>query len=68
MAFGIIALCVSLAFIEIDNLVYTFDNAGVMVASVLASVIFLKEKLSLKNIIGCVIMCTALICFAVFAP
>ena len=47
-----------------DTLLYTFDNAGVMLMSVLASCIFFKEKLSRWNIIGCVAMCVALVAFA----
>lgn len=43
------------------TVLYTFDNSGVMLLSVLASWIFLKEKLSLLNIIGCITMCAGLI-------
>lgn len=50
-----------------QNLVHTFNNSGVMLMSVIASAVFLKEKLSIKNIIGCAIMCVALMCVAIFA-
>lgn len=39
---------------------YTFYNSAVLMLSVLCSYLFLGEKLSLKNIIGCVMMCVAL--------
>ena len=39
---------------------YTFYNSAVLILSVLCSYLFLGEKLSLKNIIGCVTMCVAL--------
>ena len=41
-------------------LLYTFDNSGVLMFSVLCSWIFFKEKLSLKNWLGCAAMCIAL--------
>ena len=41
-------------------LLYTFDNSGVLMFSVLCSWVFFKEKLSLKNWIGCAVMCIAL--------
>ena len=50
-----------------QNLVHTFNNSGVMLMSVIASAVFLKEKLSIKNIIGCTIMCIALMCVAIFS-
>jgi drug/metabolite transporter (DMT)-like permease len=40
---------------------YTFYNSAVLMLSVLCSYLFLKEKLSLKNVIGCITMCTALV-------
>ncbi len=40
---------------------YTLDNAGVMLLSVIASYLFFGEKLTAKNIIGCVLMCVALV-------
>ena len=39
---------------------YTFYNSAVLMLSVLCSYLFLKEKLSPKNIIGCVLMSVAL--------
>lgn len=43
-------------------LLYTFDNSGVLLLSVLCSWAFFKEKLSVKNVIGCIMMCVALTC------
>ena len=40
---------------------YTFYCSGVLMLSVLFSALFFKEKLSAKNIIGCVVMSIALI-------
>ncbi len=45
---------------------YTFDNTGVFLVSVLISRIFFKEKMSVLNWIGCVVMCLALIGVAIF--
>ena len=44
-----------------ETMLYTFDNAGVMLLSALASALIFKDKLSTKNIIGCVIMTLALV-------
>ena len=41
-------------------LLYTFDNSGVLIFSVLCSWAFFKEKLSVKNVVGCATMCIAL--------
>ena len=43
------------------TVLYTFDNSGVMVLSVLASWVLFKEKLLPINIIGCLMMCAALV-------
>lgn len=43
------------------TVLYTFDNAGVLLASVVFSRIFFKEKMSVLNWIGCFVMCLALI-------
>ena len=43
------------------HILYTFDNAGTMLFSVLVSAIFLREKLSTVNKIGAALMCAALI-------
>lgn len=43
------------------TLLYTFDNASVLLLSVLCSAVFFKEKMSAKNIAGCVTMCAALV-------
>ena len=47
-------------------ILYTFDSSSVIVVSVLISWIFFKEKLSWKNIVGCVTMCAALISMSLF--
>lgn len=47
-------------------LLYTFDNAGVLLLSVLASCVLFKEKLTLLNAIGCGIMCAGLVCLSLF--
>jgi len=49
------------------TMLYTLDNAGVLLLSVLASCIFFKEKLSRLNIVGCAIMCVALACVTIFS-
>lgn len=43
------------------TVLYTFDNSGVMLLSVFASWLFLKEKLSPLNLIGCLTMCAGLV-------
>lgn len=43
------------------TLLYTFDNASVLILSVICSAVFFKEKLSLKNVVGCASMCAALV-------
>ncbi len=43
-------------------ILYTFDTSSVLMLSVLCSWLFFKEKMSLKNVIGCITMCIALIC------
>ena len=59
------ALAINVLVIALDGtdttLVYTFDNAGVLLLSAVASAIFFKEKLSRRNVIGCIIMSLGLI-------
>ncbi len=43
------------------TVLYTFDNSGVFLVSVLISRIFFQEKMSVLNWSGCVLMCLALI-------
>ncbi len=43
------------------TVLYTFDNAGVFVVSVLISRFFFKEKMSVLNWIGCAVMCLSLV-------
>ena len=40
---------------------YTFDNAGTFLFSVVASVIFFRERLSRLNALGCAFMCAGLV-------
>lgn len=63
-ALAINALVIALAFGIDSTLVYTFDNAGVLLLSALASAVFFKEKLSKMNIIGCIVMSIGLICMS----
>lgn len=62
-ALAINALVIALDGID-TTLVYTFDNAGVLLLSAIASAIFFKEKLSRTNVIGCIIMSLGLICMS----
>ncbi len=48
------------------TVLYTFDNAGVFLCSVVASCIFFRERLKPLNIVGCVLMCAGLIGTAIF--
>ncbi len=48
------------------TVLYTFENAGVLLLSVIASHLFFREALSVKNIVGCVLMCLALVGVALF--
>ncbi|MBQ9080351.1 MAG: hypothetical protein IJY27_04680 [Clostridia bacterium] len=48
------------------TMLYTMDNAGVLLLSVLCSCIMFREKLSALNIIGCLTMCGALVMVAMF--
>ena len=43
------------------TVLYTFDNTGVLLVSVILSWLFLKERLTVKNVVGCVLMCAALV-------
>ena len=44
---------------------YTVDNSGVFLLSIILSCIFFKERLTKVNAIGCVGMCTALVLVAI---
>lgn len=48
------------------TLLYTFDNAGVLLLSVLCSCVLFREKLSVQNVIGCVMMTAGLIAMSLF--
>ena len=51
---------------EDTTVLYTFDNSGVLLISVIGSCVFFKEKLSRINVIGCVLTCIGLIMISVF--
>lgn len=65
-ALAINALVIALDGID-TTIVYTFDNAGVLLLSAIASAVFFKEKLSRNNIIGCIIMSLGLICMSQYS-
>lgn len=65
-ALAINALVIALDGID-TTLVYTFDNAGVLLLSAIASAVLFKEKLSKLNVIGCIIMSIGLICMSQYA-
>lgn len=48
------------------TVLYTFDNAGVFLCSVIASCIFFRERLKPLNVVGCILMCAALVGTAIF--
>lgn len=48
------------------SMLYTFDNAGVFCLSVIASCVLFRERLTKWNLIGCVLMCAALVCVSLF--
>lgn len=58
LAINVLVLLIGIVNITV---LYTFDNAGVMLLSALASALIFKEKLTKLNIIGCVIMAIGLI-------
>ncbi len=65
-ALAINLLVIILEIIESPTLLYTFDNAGVMLMSFLISAIKFKEKISKINVIGCILMCVGLITMSLF--
>lgn len=48
------------------TVLYTLDNASVLLISVVLSCIMYKEKLSVLNAVGCAIMCASLVTVAIF--
>ena len=46
------------------TILYTLDNALVFLLSVIFSCLFMGEKLSKMNLIGCITMCAALVCIS----
>ena len=65
-ALAINALVIALQDVN-ETIVYTFDNAGVLLLSAIASAIFFKEKLSKLNIIGCIVMSLGLMCMSQYS-
>ena len=63
-ALAINALVIALEGIDDTTIVYTFDNAGVLLLSAIASALFFKEKLSKLNIVGCITISIGLMCMA----
>ena len=65
LASVVVALAINLTVAIIplipSTLFYTLDNSLVLVMSTLCSALFFKERLSVKNIVGVVCMCIALI-------
>ncbi len=61
VALNIQLVTFSLSLMDV-TILYTFDNSCVFLLSVLFSCVFLKEKLSKYNIIGCITLCMALVC------
>lgn len=62
-ALAINALVIALDGID-TTIVYTFDNAGVLLLSAIASAVLFGEKLSKLNIIGCITISIGLMCMA----
>lgn len=62
-----LAINVLVCIIPLVNItvLYTFDNAGVFLLSVLCSCVFFKEKLTKLNVAGCAVMCGALVAVAI---
>ena len=48
------------------TVLYTFDNAGVLLLSVITSCIFFREKLSKTNAVGCILMTAGLMAISLF--
>lgn len=65
LASAVSALAVNILVILVgvvdETILYTFDNAGVMLLSAIASAVIFKDKLTKVNIVGCVIMTLALV-------
>ncbi len=45
---------------------FTFNNAGILLCSVLAARLLFKERFSKTNVVGCALMCLALVGVSVF--
>ena len=62
-ALAINALVIALEGVN-ETVVYTFDNAGVLLLSAIASAVFFKEKLSKLNVVGCIVISIGLMCMS----
>jgi drug/metabolite transporter (DMT)-like permease len=58
-----LAINVLVSIIPLINItvLYTFDNAGTLLLSVICSVVFFKERLTKLNVVGCAVMCASLV-------
>ncbi len=66
-AFAVNSLIIILL-LDIDTgVIYTVQNAGVMLLSVALSMIFFKEKLTKTNALGCILMSASLVGIVTFA-
>lgn len=62
-ALAVNALVIALQGVN-ETVVYTFDNAGVLLLSAIASAVFFKEKLSKLNVVGCIVISIGLMCMS----
>ena len=65
-AFAVNLLVLLIELMEDTTVLYTFDNSGVLLISVIGSWLIFKEKLSRTNVIGCVLTCIGLIMISIF--
>ena len=59
LAINVLTLLIHL--MEDLTALYTFDNAGTLLLSVICSVVFFRERPTVLNWIGCAVMCGALV-------
>lgn len=65
-AFAVNILVLVIPIVKNITLIYTFNNSGVFLLSVISSWLIFKEKLSRRSIIGCVLIVIGLVCISVF--
>ena len=66
-AFAVNSLVIIMLFDIETGVLYTVQNAGVMLLSVILSVLVFKEKLTKINVVGCILMSIGLVGITVFA-